>query len=169
MALVCDPALLIADEPTTALDVTTQAQVLELLRTLQRQRQMGLILITHDLGVIAETADDVVIMYLGRVVERGPVAAIFRDPQHPYTQALLRSMPNVTAQPRTRLSTVRGAVPHPLRRPQGCPFHTRCPSAMPGVCDRIEPPAIAVSSDHVVSCHLHAAAHVAAAALATGA
>jgi peptide/nickel transport system ATP-binding protein len=102
-------------------------------------------------------------------VERGPVAAIFRDPQHPYTQALLRSMPNVTAQPRTRLSTVRGAVPHPLRRPQGCPFHTRCPSAMPGVCDRIEPPAIAVSSDHVVSCHLHAAAHVAAAALATGA
>jgi peptide/nickel transport system ATP-binding protein len=169
MALMCDPALLIADEPTTALDVTTQAQVLELLRTLQRQRQMGLILITHDLGVIAETADDVVIMYLGRVVERGPVAAIFRDPQHPYTQALLRSMPNVTAQPRTRLSTVRGAVPHPLRRPQGCPFHTRCPSAMPGVCDRIEPPAIAVSSDHVVSCHLHAAAHVAAAPLATGA
>jgi oligopeptide/dipeptide ABC transporter ATP-binding protein len=169
MALVCDPALLIADEPTTALDVTTQAQVLELLRTLQRQRQMGLILITHDLGVIAQTADDVVIMYLGRVVERGPVTEIFDDPQHPYTQALLRSMPNVTARPRTRLSTVHGAVPHPLRRPQGCPFHPRCSHAVAGVCDRIEPPAIATSADRVVSCHLHADAHVAAAALATGA
>jgi oligopeptide/dipeptide ABC transporter ATP-binding protein len=108
-------------------------------------------------------------MYLGRVVERGPVAEIFRDPQHPYTQALLRSMPNVIARPRTRLSTVSGAVPHPLRRPQGCPFHPRCPRALAGVCDRIEPPAIATAADHVVSCHLHADAHVAAAALATGA
>jgi oligopeptide/dipeptide ABC transporter ATP-binding protein len=167
MALMCDPTLLIADEPTTALDVTTQAQVLELLRALQRQRQMALILITHDLGVIAETADDVAIMYLGRVVERGPVEAIFSDPQHPYTQALLRSMPNVKARPRTRLTTVHGAVPHPLRRPRGCPFHPRCPHAMAGVCDQIEPVEIATSTHHVVSCHLHDEARLAGVAPAS--
>jgi peptide/nickel transport system ATP-binding protein len=155
MALACNPALLIADEPTTALDVTTQAQVLELLRRLQHERQMALILITHDLGVIAETADEVVLMYLGRVVERGPVEQIFGNPRHPYTQALLRSMPDVRARPRTRLTTVRGAVPHPLRRPRGCPFHPRCPRAIADVCDRIEPAAIATDANHVVSCHLY--------------
>src|SRR5579871_437225 len=111
MALVGGPSVLIADEPTTALDVTTQAQVLELLHRLQRQSGMALVLITHDLGVVAQIADDVAIMYLGRVVEQGPVEAIFHDPRHPYTRALLSSMPSIMTEPRARLTTVPGAVP----------------------------------------------------------
>jgi oligopeptide/dipeptide ABC transporter ATP-binding protein len=156
MALICRPAVLIADEPTTALDVTTQAQVLDLLRSLQRQNAMALMLITHDLGVIAETADDVIVMYLGQVVEQGPVESVFRDPKHPYTRALLQSMPNVLAKPRTRLNTIRGGVPHPLNRPAGCPFHPRCPSAVPGVCDRAPPASWLAGTQHTVSCHLYA-------------
>lgn len=155
MALACGPAVLMADEPTTALDVTTQAQVLDLLRGLQLERGMALILITHDLGVIAETVDDVVVMYLGMVVEQGPVDAIFHDPKHPYTRALLQSMPSVLAKPRTRLSTLQGSVPHPLNRPEGCPFHPRCPSAIEGVCDRVVPLRTRVGSRHAVSCHLY--------------
>jgi oligopeptide/dipeptide ABC transporter ATP-binding protein len=156
MALVCGPALLIADEPTTALDVTTQAQVLDLLRSLQHSSGMALILITHDLGVIAESCDDVIVMYLGQVVEHGPVDAVFHDAKHPYTRALLQSMPNLLAKPRTRLNTLRGAVPHPLNRPAGCPFHPRCPSALPGWCDREPPAGRAVAPGHTVSCHLYA-------------
>jgi oligopeptide/dipeptide ABC transporter ATP-binding protein len=156
MALVCDPALLIADEPTTALDVTTQAQVLELLRSLQQQSGMALVLITHDLGVIAETCDEVIVMYLGQVVEHGPVESVFHDARHPYTRALLQSMPNLLAKPRTRLNTLRGAVPHPLNRPAGCPFHPRCPSALPGWCDREEPAGRVLAPGHAVSCHLYA-------------
>jgi peptide/nickel transport system ATP-binding protein len=155
MALACSPEVLIADEPTTALDVTTQAQILELLGGLLRERGMALILITHDLGVIAEMADVVLVMYLGTIVEQGPVDAIFHDPQHPYTQALLRSIPSVTASPRSRLATLQGSVPHPMNRPGGCPFHQRCPSVIAGVCDRVVPARHVVGPGHAVSCHLH--------------
>jgi peptide/nickel transport system ATP-binding protein len=165
MALVCGPEVLIADEPTTALDVTTQAQVLNLLRNLQKQRALALMLITHDLGVIAETADEVVVMYLGRVVEQGPVDAVFQDPKHPYTRALLQAMPNLRAKPRTRLNTLCGAVPHPLARPVGCPFHPRCSSAIAGLCDRESPPHLTLESQHTVSCHLYSAAPAADIAL----
>jgi len=154
MALVCGPALLIADEPTTALDVTTQAQVLALLRDLQQQRGMALMLITHDLGVVAQTADIVLVMYLGVIVEQGPVDAIFHDPRHPYTRALLSSMPSISVEPRTRLATLKGSVPHPLNRPSGCPFHTRCASAVTGLCDTVVPRRRTVDAQHSVSCHL---------------
>jgi oligopeptide/dipeptide ABC transporter ATP-binding protein len=155
MALVCNPALLVADEPTTALDVTTQAQVLDLLRELQRERQMGLILITHDLGVVAETVDHVVVMYLGTAVESGPLRQVFSEPLHPYTRGLLRSIPSVTAAPRTRLSALPGSVPHPRNRPPGCPFHTRCELAIAGTCDRELPLPRVVGPGHAVACHLH--------------
>jgi peptide/nickel transport system ATP-binding protein len=155
MALASDPRVLIADEPTTALDVTTQAQILDLLRHLQAQAGLALILITHDMGVIAEMADDVVVMYLGRAVERGPVDEIFHAPKHPYTRALLRSIPDIRAQPRTKLATIAGSIPHPLNRPAGCPFHPRCPDAIAGTCDRIEPPALIHDARREVACFLH--------------
>ncbi|HEX3816392.1 MAG TPA: ABC transporter ATP-binding protein [Mycobacteriales bacterium] len=135
MALACRPKLLIADEPTTALDVTTQAQILELLQTLQEQLGMAIIFITHDLGVVAEIADRVSVMYLGLVVEDSDVDSIFHSPQHPYTQALLRSLPMVGKRSREHLATIRGMVPHPYNRPPGCPFHTRCDKFIPGHCD----------------------------------
>ncbi|MCA9808675.1 MAG: ABC transporter ATP-binding protein, partial [Cyanobacteria bacterium HKST-UBA06] len=119
MALSSNPRILIADEPTTALDVTTQAQILDLLRSLQEQQDVSIILITHDMGVIAEMADDVVVMYLGRVVERASVDDIFHAPKHPYTRALLRSIPSVLAEPRTKLATIAGTIPHPYNRPIG--------------------------------------------------
>ncbi len=153
MALASNPRILIADEPTTALDVTTQAQILDLLRTLQAKTGLAIILITHDMGVIAEMADDVVVMYLGRSVERGPVDQIFHAPQHPYTQALLRSIPSVLAKPRSKLATIEGSIPHPFRRPAGCPFHPRCPEAMAGVCDKVLPATTRLSADHEVACH----------------
>jgi peptide/nickel transport system ATP-binding protein len=134
MALACEPDILIADEPTTALDVTTQAQILALLRRLQRDKQIALMLITHDMGVIAQMADDVAVMYLGRVVECAPVRQLFAAPAHPYTRALLRSVPNMRATPRQRLATIGGAVPQPNARPTGCPFHPRCPDVIPGRC-----------------------------------
>ena len=127
LALAAEPRILIADEPTTALDVTTQAQILDLIRRLQQERGLAVILITHDMGVIAEMADDVVVMYLGHEVENGPVDAIFHAPRHPYTRALLRSIPSVLAEPRARLATIAGSIPHPYARPAGCPFHPRCP------------------------------------------
>ena len=126
VALSCDPRLLIADEPTTALDVTTQAQILDLLRDLQKQRGMAIMLITHNLGVIAEMADDVVVMYLGRVVEEGSVDDIFHNPKHPYTKALLSSIPSIESTPRIKLPTITGSIPHPYNRPSGCPFYPRC-------------------------------------------
>ena len=125
MALACAPDLLIADEPTTALDVTIQAQILDLLRELQQQTGMAIILITHDLGVVAEMADEVAVMYAGRVVERGPGAAVFDDPQHPYTLGLLGSIPKIEEQ-RDRLLAIEGAVPPPFALPPGCRFHPRC-------------------------------------------
>ena len=155
LALAAEPRILIADEPTTALDVTTQAQILELLRRLQQERGLAVILITHDMGVIAEMADDVVVMYLGHEVEKGPVDTIFHAPSHPYTRALLRSIPNVLAQPRERLATIAGSIPHPYARPPGCPFHPRCPEAMPGVCDKGFPAETQVADRHAVACFLY--------------
>ena len=112
-------------------------------------------LITHNLGVIAEMADDVVVMYLGRVVEEGPVDDIFHAPQHPYTQALLRSIPSIESTPRVKLPTITGSIPHPYNRPQGCPFHPRCPQFMPGTCDAAEPELVNVSERQKVSCFLY--------------
>ncbi|MGH9245878.1 MAG: ABC transporter ATP-binding protein [Acidimicrobiales bacterium] len=154
MALGGEPMLLIADEPTTALDVTTQAQILELLRDIQLRTDMAIMLITHDLGVIAEMADDVVVMYLGNVVESGPVDEIFHAPKHPYTKGLLSSIPSVHAAARTALSTIAGSLPHPFNRPTGCPFHPRCVHAISGLCDRDAPKLRTVSEHHEVSCHL---------------
>ncbi len=119
MALICEPSLLIADEPTTAIDVTTQAQVLNLLRKLQKEHNTAIIFITHDLGVIAQLADDVVVMYLGRVMEVGPIDDIFHNPQHPYTKALLKSIPTVNTVTRSRLPIIEGSIPHPFHRPKG--------------------------------------------------
>src|SRR5207244_12662698 len=134
MALSGKPRLLIADEPTTAIDVTTQAQILNLLRDLQRRHGTATVFITPDLGVIAQMAHHVVVMYLGRVMEHGSVADIFHAPKHPYTRALLKSIPSVHVAPRTLLPTIAGSIPHPLGRPRGAPFHPRCPDAIPGLC-----------------------------------
>jgi peptide/nickel transport system ATP-binding protein len=155
MALSCKPTLLIADEPTTALDVTTQAQILALMRELQREDGMAIMLITHDLGVVAEMATDVAVMYLGRVVEQAPVDAIFHDPRHPYTRALLRSIPRIRSRTRERLTPIAGAVPHPYDRPAGCPFHPRCASFIAGKCDREAPVLRPVADEHAVSCFLY--------------
>ena len=126
MALSSNPSILIADEPTTALDVTTQAQILDLLRNIQRVAGMAIILITHDLGVIAEMAEYVVVMYLGKVVESATVDEIFHNPKHPYTRALLQSIPRMQAVSRERLASITGSVPHPYDRPTGCPYNPRC-------------------------------------------
>jgi peptide/nickel transport system ATP-binding protein len=155
MALSCSPTLLIADEPTTALDVTTQTQILELMRQLQQEDGMAIMLITHDLGVVAEMATDVAVMYLGRVVEQAPVDAIFHAPKHPYTRALLRSIPRMRARSGERLTPIAGSVPHPYDRPAGCPFHPRCPDFMPGTCDRQTPASRTVGDRHTVSCFLY--------------
>jgi peptide/nickel transport system ATP-binding protein len=155
MALSCHPSLLIADEPTTALDVTTQTQILQLMRRLQQEDGMAIMLITHDLGVVAEMARDVAVMYLGRVVEQAPVDAIFHAPRHPYTQALLRSIPRIRSGARERLTPIAGAVPHPYDRPAGCPFHPRCESFIAGTCDRRTPSLRTVADGHAVSCFLY--------------
>jgi peptide/nickel transport system ATP-binding protein len=155
MALSCQPTLLIADEPTTALDVTTQTQILELMRQLQQEDGMAIMLITHDLGVVAAMATDVVVMYLGRVVEQGPVDAIFHAPRHPYTRALLRSIPRIRSRTRERLTPIAGSVPHPYDRPTGCPFHPRCPDFMAGTCDRRDPTLRPLDDRHAVSCFLY--------------
>lgn len=155
MALSCHPKLLVADEPTTAIDVTTQAQVLSLLRDLQREHGSSIIFITHDLGVIAQVADRVVVMYLGRVMERGPVDDIFHRPKHPYTRALLRSVPSMNNEPRALLPTIEGSIPHPLHKPAGCPFHPRCADAIPGVCDVKVPALHPEESEQPVACFLY--------------
>ena len=155
IALSCDPRLLIADEPTTALDVTTQGQILDLLRSLQEERGMAIILITHNLGVIAEMADDVVVMYLGQTVEKGPVDDIFHAPKHPYTQSLLQSIPSIHSKPRVTLPTISGSVPHPYNRPTGCPFHPRCPAYIAGTCDVQAPKLAPVGGGQEVSCFLY--------------
>ena len=155
MALSCRPRLLIADEPTTAIDVTTQAQILNLLRDLQRRNGTAIVFITHDLGVIAQMAHYVVVMYLGRVAEEGPVEQIFHAPKHPYTRALLKSIPSVSVAPRTLLPTIAGSIPHPLGRPRGCPFHPRCPDAIPGVCAERVPALRPVGPTQLASCFLY--------------
>ena len=155
MSLACNPSLLIADEPTTALDVTTQAQILDLMLELQEEFGMTIIFITHDLGVVAEIADDVVVMYLGWVVERGDVDSIFHDPKHPYTRALLRSIPKVGLRARERLDTIRGMVPGPYNRPMGCLFHPRCDEFLPGICDRIVPSRVPLGDGREVRCLLY--------------
>jgi peptide/nickel transport system ATP-binding protein/oligopeptide transport system ATP-binding protein len=150
MALACRPRLLIADEPTTALDVTVQAQILDLLRELQREEGMGIILITHDLGVVAEMADEVAVMYAGRVVERAPAASLFADPQHPYTLGLLGSIPRLEEE-RERLLAIEGTVPPPFALPPGCRFAPRCPFAEPA-CDAGVPPLRSLGLAHQAAC-----------------
>jgi peptide/nickel transport system ATP-binding protein len=154
MALSCHPNLLIADEPTTALDVTTEAQILELMQSLQAELNMAILFITHDLGVVAEMADEVVAMYLGKVVEKGPVAEIFSSPKHPYTQALLESLPRIEQQS-DWLKTIRGVVPDPYTRLSGCPFHPRCNQFMAGACDQVVPTAVALGEEQEVRCLLY--------------
>jgi peptide/nickel transport system ATP-binding protein len=155
MALMLRPSLLIADEPTTALDVTTEAQILRLMRRLQGELGMAIMFITHDLGVIAEMADDVVVMYLGRVVEYAGVDAIFHEPRHPYLQALLRSIPRIGVKGGGRLAAIEGMVPNPLDIPAGCPFHPRCPELIPELCDVQTPPDTLLGQRHMVACHLY--------------
>ncbi|HHY76093.1 MAG TPA: ABC transporter ATP-binding protein [Firmicutes bacterium] len=150
MALACDPKLLIADEPTTALDVTIQAQILELLKELKKRTGMAIMLITHDLGVVAEMADRVAVMYLGRVIEEGTVGDIFHRPLHPYTLGLLRSIPRMD-RAQKRLHVIRGTVPNPMFMPKGCPFNNRCDYATEE-CREKEPEVTAVSGTHKVSC-----------------
>ena len=152
MALACQPRLLLADEPTTALDVTIQAQILELLRHLQSERGMSVLLITHDLGVVAENADVVAVMYAGRVVEYGSVHAVFAHPLHPYTHGLFASIPVMTQQ-RRRLEAIPGNVPNPVDFPPGCPFHPRCAQvAGDARCRSDDPPLLEVEDRHWVAC-----------------
>jgi oligopeptide/dipeptide ABC transporter ATP-binding protein len=151
MALSCKPSLLIADEPTTALDVTIQAQILDLMLSLQRELGMAIILITHDLGVIAQVCDEVVVMYAGRVAEKGPVDEIFRRPTHPYTRGLLASIPRLSTARKSRLPTIEGAVPSLGEMPAGCRFQNRCPYVEQR-CRDARPPLEEVASGHNVSC-----------------
>ncbi|WP_196260101.1 ABC transporter ATP-binding protein [Pelagibacterium limicola] len=154
MALACTPKLLIADEPTTALDVTTQAQILDLLRQLQDDFGMAMLFITHDLGVVAEIADEVAVMYLGDVVEQGDVYEVFRSPQHPYTQALMNSVPHLRRKAdRQRLSPIKGTVPSPKDRPAGCAFTSRCPYVFEP-CAGTRPAPTEVGAGHLARCHL---------------
>jgi peptide/nickel transport system ATP-binding protein len=158
MALICQPSLLIADEPTTALDVTTQAQILDLMQRLQQELGMAIMIITHDLGVVAEIADDVAVMYLGQVVEQAPVDDIFHRPQHPYTRGLLRSIPRVESRTRERLEIIPGVVPHPYNRPSGCRFHPRCKERIEQklrICKLEEPQLLPVSDSQEVRCWLY--------------
>jgi oligopeptide/dipeptide ABC transporter ATP-binding protein len=150
MALACRPRLLIADEPTTALDVTIQAQILELMNTLQQETGTAVILITHDLGVVAEVADEVAVMYAGRIVEQAPVRQLFDEPQHPYTIGLLGSIPRLDVE-RDRLAAIEGQVPNPLRRPPGCQFADRCPFAIER-CRAQEPPLLPMGPAHASAC-----------------
>ena len=153
MALVCNPKLLIADEPTTALDVTIQAQILELMKELQKKTHMGIIFITHNLGVVAEICDKVSVMYAGKMVEQGPVDDIFYQPAHPYTEGLLRSMPRVDAESYERLIPIEGTPVDMLNPPEGCPFAPRCEKAMK-ICLQKMPPYVEVGENHRSACWL---------------
>jgi peptide/nickel transport system ATP-binding protein len=152
MALACHPAVLIADEPTTALDVTIQAQILELLEDLKKRLDMAVLLITHDLGVVAETAQRVAVVYAGRVVESGSAAAIFRAPRHPYTAGLLMAVPGGRVQHRAPLHVIPGMVPDLASLPEGCRFRERCPRAL-DVCGRVDPHIERLAADREVACH----------------
>ena len=153
MGLICHPKLLIADEPTTALDVTIQAQILELMKKLQKTNQMGIIFITHNLGVVAEICDKVSVMYAGKMVEQGPVDDIFYAPGHPYTRGLLRSMPRVDAESYERLIPIEGTPVDMLNPPEGCPFAPRCESAMK-ICLQKMPPYVELGDNHRAACWL---------------
>ena len=154
IALSCNPKLLIADEPTTSLDVTIEGQILELLKTLQREYQMSIMFISHDLGVIAEMADRVMVMYLGRIMEQAEVNKLFSNAFHPYTQALLKSNPALVPAPKSRLNVIRGSVPEATFPPEGCPFAPRCERSMPK-CSKERPPSFQPDTDHLVECWLY--------------
>ncbi len=154
MALACNPALLIADEPTTALDVTIQAQILDLLKELQSEFGMSILMITHDLGVIAETADEVVVMYAGKIVEYAETGELFGNPMHPYSQGLFRSRPKLGMNPEDALAVIPGSVPNPLYFPSGCKFHPRCDQVKEN-CSAVEPELLEVKPGHWVSCVLY--------------
>ncbi|HKR66122.1 MAG TPA: ABC transporter ATP-binding protein, partial [Thermoanaerobaculia bacterium] len=155
MALSCDPELLIADEPTTALDVTIQAEILDLLRALKDEFDLSMLLITHDLGVVAEFCERVIVMYTGRVVEEAPVTQLFAAPAHPYTRGLLRSLPSVTGGAEVkRLPTIAGMVPPLTALPQGCKFNPRCPDVME-ICLGREPALMPVAPGQIARCYLH--------------
>ncbi len=158
MALCCQPRLLIADEPTTALDVTIQAQILELIAELKETFQMSVMLITHDLGVVAEVAQDMVVMYLGKAVEKGPVKTVLNDPKHPYTQALIQAIPKIQKRGQTKLHAIAGVVPDAYNIPPGCAFHPRCSRFMAGVCDKNIPEDIQINAEHQVACFLYGGA-----------
>ncbi len=154
MALSCNPRLLIADEPTTALDVTIQAQILELMLSLQQEMGMSILIITHDLGVIAETADDVAVMYMGRIVESGDVRTIFHRPMHPYTVGLMRSIPKLGNLSKERLTPIPGSVPDPFAIPQGCAFFPRCPAPKTAACEQ-DIDLLEIEPGHHVRCTLY--------------
>jgi len=153
MALACNPVLLIADEPTTAVDVTIQAQILDLLCALQAETGMSILLITHNLGIVAEIAHEVAVMYAGRIVEHAPVRDLFASPKHPYTHCLFQSLPDLQ-EPHKPLRMIEGQVPAAMDFPSGCRFHPRCPFAMP-VCSMREPPPLLVGEKHSAACWLH--------------
>lgn len=155
MALACKPQLLIADEPTTAIDVTIQSKIIKLLNDLQDKYGMSILLITHDLGVVAEMADEVVVMYLGKVVEKGSVFDIFDNPAHPYTKALLNSIPVPGKDSKKYLSAIKGSVPGPFSIPTGCSFAPRCEHMIEGVCNQKEPEIKEIAEDHYTSCFLY--------------
>jgi oligopeptide/dipeptide ABC transporter ATP-binding protein len=151
MALACEPKLLIADEPTTALDVTIQAQILDLIRELQVRLKLAVILVTHDLGIVAQYADDVTILYAARVMEQAPSAELFRNPLNPYTRGLLESIPGADGHRHHRLRAIAGTIPNALHPPSGCRFHPRCPMVI-DECSRVDPPLVAKASQHLVAC-----------------
>lgn len=154
LALACKPDILIADEPTTALDVTIQAQILDLIKKLQNETGMAVIFITHDLGVIAEICEDVVVMYAGKIAETASAIELFKKPKHPYTQGLLDSIPRLETPRKTRLNIIQGMVPSLYELPSGCRFRNRCPHAM-AVCATQPPPLIPIEEDHFAACYLY--------------
>lgn len=157
IALSCEPAMLIADEPTTALDVSIEAQILDIMRELQETSNMAIMFITHNLGVIASMAEEIVVMYMGKVVEQGKVLEIFQNPKHPYTKALLQSIPRLGKKKKAgeRLASIAGMTPDPFNLPTGCVFHPRCPAAMAGRCDKVAPTWKEISKGHYASCLLY--------------
>ena len=152
MALVCNPKLLIADEPTTALDVTIQAQILELMKELQKDFGMSILFITHDLGTVAKMCDRVAVMYLGKIVESAPAVEIYKNPQHPYTQGLIGSVHKIGTKNQDRLFSIEGTVPLALNLPAGCGFYDRCPKRIEGVCNVQDPSLVDIGNDHKISC-----------------
>ena len=152
MALVCNPQLLIADEPTTALDVTIQAQILELMKEMQKDSDMGILFITHDLGVVANMCDRVNVMYLGRIVESGPAKTIYADPEHPYTRGLMNSVHKIGTRKQKRLYSIEGTVPLAMNLPKACGFYDRCDMRIEGLCDKAEPDLVEIAPDHKVAC-----------------